>query len=223
VISSSKKFAAVVCLAGASTFGGVILAQASSASPALSHLKSNGTGRLQTASLGGPLVINVVTSNLGSFTATCTGISTTFNIPKATQIYSTPMALITQPSGQPIDVTGCTDSLGGTDTITSAGHWQITYVRVGTKNKLKVQLPLNAATLSSSILPACVLALNTSTTSSWTLKYNNPPTGVGTGTIKAGQVPGVVTPGGGCPSGMTVTETLNTDTLTASPGFHFVP
>jgi hypothetical protein len=177
-----------------------------------------------TAVNAAPLTINISTNVFGNFTATCTTVGATFTVP-ATGLKTN----LTPVGGQPIQFSGCTDSLGGTDSIGSTGTWKITFKdslaaneetqkEPNSGDRAILGAPINGATLSSSIDPSCVLTLDTTATSKIKMGYNDK----GTGSIAAGTVPGTVTAGSGCPSGMTVSETLNADTLTLSTPIHDV-
>jgi hypothetical protein len=171
----------------------------------------------------------VVTTNLGTFTASCTSVVATVKTPTAgftDTIHKISFgALIPQADTQPIDITGCTDSAGGTDTVTSSGAWRATFFdKINdettvepnlTGDKFSVLVPVNGATLSSSLFPACVLTLDPTTSSAITVTYNDK----GTGTIPQGEVPGSVgASGAGCPI-TSVSETLNTSKLISSVKF----
>jgi hypothetical protein len=181
-------------------------------------------GKNITGTNSAPLVINISTNVFGNFTSTCNVVSAKFKVP------TTGLKTTLIPSGtpaQPIQFSGCSDSLGGTDTIASTGTWHITFkdaandetqAEPNSGDRAVLKTPLNGATLSSSIDPSCVLTLDTTATSKITMAYDDR----GTGTIAAGTVPGTVTAGSGCPAGMTVSETLNADTLVLSTPIHDV-
>ena len=224
LFTQGRKFAAIACLAGASAVGGVAFAHAAHAGGGATDTDDSlsNKGAVVTTSNTSPLVINVVTNVFGSFTTTCTGVSATFTVP-ATGLKGT----LTNVGGQPIQFTGCTDSLGGNDTVASTGKWTLTLKDAlndetqkepNTGDKLVLKAPINGASLSSSIDPSCVLTLNPVAISKLTMGYNDK----GKATITAGSSPGNVSAGSGCPSGMTVSETLNADTLTASIPIHDV-
>jgi hypothetical protein len=203
----------------------VYFAHAAHAGPAADTDDSiSNKGTTVSTALSGNLVINVMTNVFGNFTATCTTVAASFKVP-ATGLKTN---LIPQSDGQPIDISGCTDSLGGTDTIATSGTWKLTFKDVvpetetakepNTGDKVQIGVPLSGASLSSSIDPACVLTLDTAVVSKLKINYNDK----GTGTIPAGENPGTVTAGSGCPTGMTVTETLNAATLLLSTPVHDV-
>jgi hypothetical protein len=99
--------------------------------------------------------------------------------------------------------TGCSDNLGGTDTIKSKGTWTDTYVNsTGSPNpdQIKISIPKAGQTLVSSIAPACTITVQPSAAGSVLGTYDNAghlrltnqtisysaagtcPTGTGTGT-----------------------------------------
>ena len=219
----SRKFAAIACLAGASAVGGVAFAHAAHAGSGATDTDDSlsNKGAVVTTSNVSPLVINVMTNVFGNFTTTCTGVSATFTVP-ATGL----KGVLTNVGGQPIQFSGCTDSLGGNDTVASTGKWTLTLKDVvpesetakepNSGDKLVLKAPIDGATLSSSIDPSCVLTLNPVALSKLTMGYNDK----GTATITAGSSPGNVSAGSGCPAGMTVSETLNADTLVANVAVH---
>ena len=109
--------------------------------------------------------------------------------------------------------------------ISTSGTWKAafkdalndeTQAEPNTGDSISIKVPLSGATLSSSVDPSCVLTLDQTAVSKIKVAYNDR----GKGTIAAGTVPGAVTAGSGCPSGMTVTETLGATTLTSNVKFH---
>jgi hypothetical protein len=226
VLSRTKKLAAICTLTGAAALGfGIQSAHASTAHLATSTDTDDTlapAGQTVTANISGPFTFNVSTNVFGNFTASCTGVTATFKVPSTG--FTT--KLIPQPDGQPIDITGCTDSLGGTDTVTSSGTWKIKFVDAANDetstepntDHIKIAVPLDGASFTSSLDPSCVLTLDATSTSYIKTKYNDK----GVATIIGGQNPGAVTPGSGCPPGMTVSETLNKATLDLNVPVHDV-
>jgi hypothetical protein len=74
----------------------------------------------------------------------------------------------------PPTISGCTDSLGGTDTVTTNstnGSWELMTTSSGTT--LSLVVPKAGASFSSSILPGCVITVAPSGTTSITGKYSS--------------------------------------------------
>lgn len=210
MLSRTKKLAAVCSLAGAAVLGtgfGVHAAHASTSHPAATtdtddsltpkNTKVNVTVKTGTA------VSILVNSPLGSITATCTALNASFTTPAS--------GLKTQLAAPPT-ITGCTDSLGGTDTINTSGTWKFAETdKAGdeslaepnaTGDGVSITVPVDAATLQSTALPGCTLTLNPSVVSKLKGAYNDAG-----GAKFTNANPGVVSPGAGCPQG-TYTEAL---------------
>ena len=82
--------------------------------------------------------------NGAAITVTCTSFKDSGTVKKGDK---TSMAV-----GKP-KITGCHDSLGGTDTITTSGSWKLTVNKSG--STVDLVIPKDGATFKSSILPTC--------------------------------------------------------------------
>lgn len=96
-------------------------------------------------------------------TVTCTGVTLTVK-------YETAGLTVVVTSSPPVSFTGCTDSLGGRDTVTSSGSWSLTLVdnpnETGTEpnsDKLTINIPQGGASFTSSVLSSCTVTANAST------------------------------------------------------------
>jgi hypothetical protein len=134
--SPGKKLAFIAMSAIAGTFGTVAMAGASVA----------------------PGTTIVGTSNSVTFKGTINGIEITVTCTSFKD-----SAVVTAGANKSIDIpaptiTGCTDSLTGTDTITTNttnGSWELK--TNGKGNKLSLVIPKAGATFSSSVLSSCVV------------------------------------------------------------------
>jgi hypothetical protein len=168
-----------------------------------------------------------VISGSGSFTGSGTfgGVAITIKCTSITASGKAPSKGLTVTLSAPPVISGCTDTLGGTDTITTSGTWKIAEVDLAndetgtepnaTGDKGKIIIPMDGATFQSSIDPACVVTVAPTASASITGSYND----AGKAVIKNKKVP--VSPGASCPSGTGTTGTLSS-TLTLSPGVHDV-
>lgn len=203
----------LVALVGAASLAGAVSAHAAHASPGASDIDTlSNKGSAVSVGNTAPFSINVNTNLVGSFTVTCATVLAHFKVPTASFVAVIWTALA------PIRVSGCTDSLGGTDTIT------FTRTRLGFKDAandasqlepnsgdhLLLSIPAGGMSLTSSVFPGCTLTVTSP--SKLALAYNDR----GTAALPSGQSPGGVSASSGCPAGMTVNETLNSDTLALS-------
>jgi hypothetical protein len=129
-------------------------------------------------------------------TVTCTGFSASGKVTKASD---------TLPLSAPPAITGCTDSSGGTDTVTTSGAWKITIA----STKITLDAPKAGATFKSSILSGCTITAFPSAAGTVPGAYN----GSNTDKVKGASVP---TTGSGCTS--TAAKTTATVKLHPSPG-----
>lgn len=223
----TRSLALIVCLIGASSMCGITLAHMAHAGDQTDPDHLTKAGSTDQITNSGPLTFDVST-NLGSFSVSCNTVLASFTIPHTgfpeTSVSLGP--LIPQANGQPIDISGCTDSIGGTDTVTTAGSWTATFQDKrndettqepnATGDKLIVNTPINAASLQSSIFTGCSLVLDPVAASKLSVAYNDN----GLAAIPQGENPGAVSASGaGCPI-MSVSETLDTSTLVGSVKFH---
>jgi hypothetical protein len=145
-----------------------------------------------------------------SITVTCTSVKASGKVP-ATGLS------ITLPA--PPKITRCTDSLGGTDTVTTSGKWKIKFIDVSndeaqkepnTGDKAKLTIPVDGATFSSSLDPACVVTVAPTAAASGTGTYDDNKTA----SVKNATIP--VSPNASCPSGTGTTAKIST-TIILSP------
>ena len=129
-------------------------------------------------------------------TVTCTSFSASGKVTKKAD---------TLPLSAPPAITGCTDSSGGTDTITTSGAWTITIAAT----KMTLNAPKAGATFKSSILSACTITAFPKKAGAIAGSYN----GSNTDTVKNAKVQ---TKGTGCTS--TVAKTTATVVLSPAPG-----
>lgn len=137
-------------------------------------------------------------------TVSCTTFSGSGKIPK-TAGYS--MTLSTPPT-----ISGCTDSLGGTDTIKTNdtnGKWKVSVTKTS-PYKLSLDIPKAGATFSSSILSSCMITVEPSAAGKVTGSYSS---SAGSVTVTNASIP---TTGSGCTS--TAASTSATIDFTPNPG-----
>lgn len=130
-------------------------------------------------------------------TVTCANFTATGKVPSPA---SNTMKLSAPPT-----INGCTDSSGGTDTITTTGTWKL---KIATKS-LTLVVPKHGATFKSSILSACTITAAPSGAVKVVGAYN----GTDTDTVTNSPIP---TSGSGCTS-TTATATA-TVVLSPAPG-----
>jgi hypothetical protein len=130
-------------------------------------------------------------------TVTCTSFSASGKVP------STPSDKVKLSS--PPTISGCTDSSGGTDTITTTGTWKLS--ETSTSQKLKI--PEDGATFKSSVLSGCTITAAPSGPASVKGAYNDK----NTDTVTNASIP---TSGSGCTS--TAATTTATIVETPAPG-----
>lgn len=119
-----------------------------------------------------PANTSFTVSNSGNvkFAGTINGINVTVTCTSVT------LGAKTRASGLTADVTsdpafsGCTDTFGGTDTVTSSGTWTLKEVDAasdahGTEpntDQLTINVPQGGATFASTVLPGCTITANAS-------------------------------------------------------------
>ena len=111
----------------------------------------------------------------------------------------------TLPLTSPPTISGCTDSSGGTDTITTSGSWSATLA----KKTLTLNAPKDGATFKSSILSGCTITAFPKKAGKIKGKYN----GSNTDTVTNAKV---ATSGSGCTS--TTAKSTATEVLSPAPG-----
>ncbi len=130
-------------------------------------------------------------------TVTCTTFTVTGKVPSPA---SDTMKLSSPPS-----ISGCTDSSGGTDTITTTGTWTATIA----KTKMTLGAPKAGATFKSSVLPSCTITAFPTKAGSIKGKYNGSNTATDTNAK-------IKTKGSGCTS--TTATASGTIVLSPAPG-----
>ena len=217
------KILTAACLVGASTVGAIAFAPVAHASSAVTdHLAPENTTVALSEPAAGFLTMNI-DNNFVNFTVSCTTVTMSFPIGPTGSFQLG--SLLPQGDGQPVDFGSCTDDLGGTDTIVTAGNWTANFKDAKTgdtepnTDKVVLHLPSNAMTLQTSAIGGCVLTFNPGTAiSNLAAGYNDK----GTATIKAGTSFGTVAPSGASCPFTSVTETNDSDHLKASVAFHDV-
>jgi hypothetical protein len=129
-------------------------------------------------------------------TVTCTNFSASGKVTKASD---------TLPLSAPPTISGCTDSSGGTDTVTTSGTWKITIA----STTITLDAPQAGATFKSSILSGCTITAFPNAAGKVAGAYN----GSNTDKVKGASVP---TSGSGCTS--TAAKTSATVKLHPGPG-----
>jgi hypothetical protein len=118
--------------------------------------------------------------------------------------------------------TGCTDNIGGTDTVKTSGSWKLTFIDVAsdeaaekTGDKLKITVPIKGATVTSNLTPGCTITAAPTAAVNVTGAYND----VNTLTITSAPVP--VSFSSGCGTLLAGPATAHfTATYVLSPGIH---
>jgi hypothetical protein len=137
-------------------------------------------------------------------TVTCTTFSASGKVPSGSP-YTVTLS-------KPPTISGCHDSLEGTDTIKtnqSSGKWTLTETST-TPYKMALGIPKAGATFTSSVLSSCVITAEPSSAGSVSGSYNDK---TGTDTVKNASIP---TSGSGCTS--STAKTSATVVLTPNPG-----
>ncbi len=129
-------------------------------------------------------------------TVSCTTFTVTGKVTSASK---------TLPLSSPPTISGCTDSSGGTDTITTSGSWSATL----TAKALTLNAPKDGATFKSSILSGCTITAFPKKAGKIKGKYN----GSNTDTVTNAKV---ATSGSGCTS--TTATSSAVEVLSPAPG-----
>ena len=129
-------------------------------------------------------------------TVSCTTFSASGTVTKAKD---------TLPLAAPPTIKGCTDSSGGTDTVTTTGKWKITIA----SSKMTLDAPKAGATFVSNILSGCTITAFPSAAGTVAGAYN----GSNTDKVSGAKIP---TKGAGCTS--TTAKTTATVVLSPAPG-----
>jgi hypothetical protein len=155
------------------------------------------------------------------FAGSIDGVAITVNCTTFTARGKIPAKGLTVTLSAPPTISGCTDSLGGTDTVTTNqtnGKWQLTEVDVtGTADnkepnsgdKANLSMPKAGATFSSSVLSTCTVTAAPAARAAIRGTYND------INTIKDTNAP-IPVSGSGC----TATSTKATATVILTPSVH---
>jgi hypothetical protein len=121
----------------------------------------------------------------------------------------------------PVSFTGCTDNLGGNDTVTTTGIWHVTGVDAANDeaaeapgDKLAITIPIKGATVTSTAAPGCTITVAPTAPAHPVGAYND----VNTVTFTSAPVP--IALSSGCPGGATTTTAHFTGTYILTPGVH---
>ena len=115
-----------------------------------------------------------------AFTGKVAGVTTTSNCTSSTDSFKTPAHGLGPVKVANPTFTGCTDSLGGTDTVktnSTNGKWTEKFL---SKSRVQLTIPKAGATLTSSKVPGCVITVAPSGPAKITAAYD----GVKTTTFK---------------------------------------
>jgi hypothetical protein len=162
-----------------------------------------------------------VVSGSGTFKGTGVfgGVPITINCTSVKASGKVPASGLSVTLGTAPKITSCTDTLGGTDTITNSGTWKIKEIDVSndeaqkepnTGDKGAITIPKAGSTFKSTLDPACVVTVAPNGPVTITGTYND----VKTLKISGATVP--VMPSASCPSGTGTTAKVST-TITLSP------
>lgn len=110
-------------------------------------------------------------STKASFAGTVDSFKLTVNCTKFTSSGTTPKDGLTVPLSKAPTFSGCTDSLGGKDTVKTAGKWSL--VANSTGSKITIHLPVKAATFTSSLVSGCTLTIDPTKVGTIVGTYNN--------------------------------------------------
>jgi hypothetical protein len=167
-----------------------------------------------------------------TFTGTVGGIAVTQHCTGSSTSGKTPATGLGPFTTSPPTFTGCTDSLGGTDTVkTNAtnGAWKITFLDKASEvetaaegtgstsgDKIRITIPIKGATLTSSAAPTCTITVAPTAKANVTGAYND----INTLTITNAPVPAATS--AGCPGGAGTTTGHFSATYVLTPKMHDV-
>jgi hypothetical protein len=124
----------------------------------------------------------------------------------------------------PVSFTGCTDNLGGTDTVKTTGVWHVTGIDApndetatepnATGDRISVTVPTKGATVTSTASPGCTITVAPTAPAHTVGAYND----VNTLTLTAAPVP--VSFSSACPGGGGNATAHFWGTYLTSPGVH---
>lgn len=166
---------------------------------------------------------NLAPGTTAVYSATLSGITVTTTCRTSSLAGTTPATGLIAFKISPPTYSNCTDSLGGTDTVTTKGKWALAFKDApndesGEKpgDKLNLTIPKAGATLTSSAAPGCVITVAPSAPAKITATYDD----VNTGKYTNVSIPFATN--SACPGGATTgTATFNA-TYVSTPGFHDV-
>ena len=165
MITRKTKFAVAVATATAlAAFAPLVMAQATSTA----HLVPGNT----------LIKVALQTGTKSVFSGTVQGVAVTVSCTASTTSFKTPATGLGPIVTSNPTFTGCTDTLGGKDTIktnSTAGTWKSTFV-AGSGSKpaqLKLTVPKGGATVVSSILPSCTVTVAPTAAATAIATYNN--------------------------------------------------
>jgi hypothetical protein len=146
-----------------------------------------GGGHFTTPPAGTKVTGNLKTGTFMVFKGTINGIPITVNCKTFTSTGKIPAKGLSITIKVPT-IKGCTDSIGGTDTLVSNqtnGKWKTTETIAPGGDTVKLVIPKDGATFTSSLLPACTLTAEPSAAGSVAGPYDN----VNTVTVTNGKIP----------------------------------
>jgi hypothetical protein len=167
---------------GMSTLG---MAVALPLSAGMFHAVAPAAGTKVTAKLKAGTTMTLVGTIEGiPITVTCKSFSGSGTAPASGTID------VTLPA--PPKITECTDSIGGTDTVTTnqtSGKWKLAEVKSGSTTSLNLTMPTAGATFSSSIDPSCVITAAPKAAATMKGSFKSSGTDAGTDTVKNAAIP----------------------------------
>jgi hypothetical protein len=141
---SKRKFGLV---ASAIAAGSLALGASQAAFASGAHFSNPNVTDTATLAGGATIVFSGGTIDNAAVTVTCTGFTASGTVPAK--------GLTVKLSGGPA-ITGCTDNLSGTDTITTkSSGWKL--VANATGSTMTLDMPKKGATFTSSVLPTCTV------------------------------------------------------------------
>ena len=174
-----------------------------------------------------PASTNITASNTTNITfkGTINGIGITVTCTASSISGTTPATGLGPVNVNNPSFTGCKDTFGGTDTVTTNstnGHWQLTFIdstasgeetqaEPNSGDKLQITIPKAGATFKSSILPGCTITAAPSGPANVSGAYDD----VSTLTITNASIP---VSGAGC----SASSSSMSGTYKSNPGFHDV-
>jgi hypothetical protein len=152
-----------------------------------------------------------------AFTGKVAGVTTTSSCTSSTDSFKTPAHGLGPVKATNPTFTGCTDTLGGTDTVTTNstnGKWTDKFL---SKSKVQLTIPKAGATVASSKVPGCVITVAPNGPATITAAYDN----VKTTTFKNASLPASTS--AACPGGVTTGKATYSATYVLTPHVKVVP